>query len=71
MLEKIDLIDERQMIVVLAASPEIGCRAETSELLKIADQVRLIEETWFRDEMVVALDLEQSYEQACSDLWIA
>lgn len=26
---------------------------------------------WLREHLVVALDLEQSYEQACSDLWIA
>jgi hypothetical protein len=26
---------------------------------------------WLREELVIALDLEQSYEQACSDLWIA
>jgi hypothetical protein len=26
---------------------------------------------WFRDDLVTALDLEQSYEQACSDLWIS
>jgi hypothetical protein len=26
---------------------------------------------WLRDELVIALDLEQSYEQACSDLWIS
>jgi len=25
---------------------------------------------WLREELVIALDLEQSYEQACSDLWI-
>jgi hypothetical protein len=26
---------------------------------------------WLRDDLVIALDLEQSYEQACSDLWIS
>jgi hypothetical protein len=26
---------------------------------------------WLREDLVVALDLEQSYEQACSDLWIS
>ena len=26
---------------------------------------------WLRDDQVVALDLEQSYEQACRDLWIS
>jgi hypothetical protein len=26
---------------------------------------------WLREERVIALDLEQSYEQACSDLWIS
>ena len=26
---------------------------------------------WLREELVIALDLEQSYEQACSDLWIS
>lgn len=26
---------------------------------------------WLSEELVVPLDLEQSYEQACSDLWIA
>ncbi len=26
---------------------------------------------WLRDDLVLALDLEQSYEQACSDLWIS
>ena len=26
---------------------------------------------WLSAELVVPLDLEQSYEQACSDLWIA
>jgi hypothetical protein len=26
---------------------------------------------WLRDELVIALDLQQSYEQACSDLWIS
>ncbi len=26
---------------------------------------------WLTEVMVVPLDLEQSYEQACSDLWIA
>lgn len=25
---------------------------------------------WLREDRVIALDLEQSYEQACSDLWI-
>jgi hypothetical protein len=25
---------------------------------------------WLREDLVLALDLEQSYEQACSDLWI-
>ena len=25
---------------------------------------------WLREDLVIALDLEQSYEQACSDLWI-
>jgi hypothetical protein len=26
---------------------------------------------WLREDLVIALDLEQSYEQACSDLWIS
>jgi len=26
---------------------------------------------WLREELVIALDLEQSYEQACGDLWIS
>jgi len=26
---------------------------------------------WLREDLVVALDLEPSYEQACSDLWIS
>jgi hypothetical protein len=26
---------------------------------------------WLREDLVMALDLEQSYEQACSDLWIS
>jgi hypothetical protein len=26
---------------------------------------------WLREDLVTALDLEQSYEQACNDLWIA
>ena len=26
---------------------------------------------WLADDLVVPLDLEPSYEQACSDLWIA
>src|SRR5436190_1323386 len=26
---------------------------------------------WLREDLVLGLDLEQSYEQACSDLWIA
>jgi hypothetical protein len=26
---------------------------------------------WLREDAVIALDLEQSYEQACSDLWIS
>jgi hypothetical protein len=26
---------------------------------------------WLREDLVFALDLEQSYEQACSDLWIS
>jgi hypothetical protein len=26
---------------------------------------------WLREDLVTALDLEQSYEQACSDLWIS
>jgi hypothetical protein len=26
---------------------------------------------WLRDDLVLALDLEQSYEHACSDLWIS
>lgn len=26
---------------------------------------------WLREDLVVPLDLEQSYEQACSDLWIS
>lgn len=26
---------------------------------------------WLREDLVAALDLEQSYEQACSDLWIS
>ena len=26
---------------------------------------------WLRENLVIALDLEQSYEQACSDLWIS
>jgi hypothetical protein len=26
---------------------------------------------WLREELVTSLDLEQSYEQACSDLWIS
>ncbi len=26
---------------------------------------------WLRDDLVIALDLEQSYEQACRDLWIS
>ena len=26
---------------------------------------------WLRDDLVIALDLEQSYEQACGDLWIS
>ena len=25
---------------------------------------------WLREELVIALDLEQSYEQACHDLWL-
>jgi hypothetical protein len=26
---------------------------------------------WLREDLAIALDLEQSYEQACSDLWIS
>ncbi len=26
---------------------------------------------WLREDLVIGLDLEQSYEQACSDLWIS
>jgi hypothetical protein len=26
---------------------------------------------WLREDLVIALDLDQSYEQACSDLWIS
>jgi uncharacterized protein DUF4058 len=26
---------------------------------------------WLREDLVLALDLEQSYEQACGDLWIS
>jgi hypothetical protein len=26
---------------------------------------------WLREELAIALDLEQSYEQACGDLWIS
>jgi hypothetical protein len=26
---------------------------------------------WLREDLVIALALEQSYEQACSDLWIS
>jgi hypothetical protein len=26
---------------------------------------------WLREDLVIALDLEQSYEQACRDLWIS
>jgi hypothetical protein len=26
---------------------------------------------WLREDLVIALDLEQSYEQACNDLWIS
>jgi hypothetical protein len=26
---------------------------------------------WLREDLVIALDLEQSYEEACSDLWIS
>jgi hypothetical protein len=26
---------------------------------------------WLREDLVIVLNLEQSYEQACNDLWIA
>jgi len=26
---------------------------------------------WLRDDLVIGLNLEQGYEQACSDLWIS
>ena len=26
---------------------------------------------WLREDLVTALELEQSYEQACKDLWIS
>jgi hypothetical protein len=56
---------------LLATISADECSRNTADTIDVVGQPLPRLSLWLREELVTALDLEQRYGQACSDLWLS